>query len=175
MASQVVIDFKSIGEQIVAGIMGSIDRVKSDSVPQVDKQAKKLEERPLDIREQILDNARTLWGMIDSVSRQSRSYFPAAAPRSTPAMVLVVVGEGTAISARILRQRFDNLSNVRNQQPDIIFMSSMETDTVEKALRMLLELTMAMLNKRADDQMFGEGEWVEQASGGYYAPTSTSI
>ncbi|KAK3619376.1 hypothetical protein LTR56_024059 [Elasticomyces elasticus] len=175
MASQVVIDSKSIGEQIVAGIVGSIDRVSGDIVSQGDKQAKRLEERPLDIREQILDNARTLWGMIDSISRQSRSYITGAAPRTTPAMVLVVVGEGNAISAGILRQRFDNLSNVRNQQPDIIFMSSMETDTVEKALCMLLELTMAMLNKRADDQMFGEGEWVEQANGGYYAPTSTSI
>ncbi|KAK3617584.1 hypothetical protein LTR56_025200 [Elasticomyces elasticus] len=163
MASQVVIDFKSIGEQIVAGIMGSIDKVRSDIAPRTIS-------RPRSSRS-------VRWTSVSRFSCLSseQELHNWCCTTDDPSDGARRGRRGKAISARILRQRFDNLSNVRNHQPDIIFMSSMETDTVEKALRMLLELTMAMLNKRADHQMFGEGEWVEQASGGYYAPTSTSI
>ncbi|KAK0269094.1 hypothetical protein LTR35_015003 [Friedmanniomyces endolithicus] len=162
MASQVVIDFKSIGEQIVTAIRSSIGDVSKELVAHTANQVKQ-EPQALDVRAQILgkprhaassipptadittDNARALWPIIDG--KRKDQYGQSKNPRPLPGMQIIAVGTGTTIRALVVRSEYYTNDQPTYSQRHFVFLHSEDTDTIENAQRKLLEMTMLMLNE----------------------------
>ncbi|KAK1064863.1 hypothetical protein LTR12_012258 [Friedmanniomyces endolithicus] len=168
MASRVIIDFKSLGEQIVTAMQTSIGNISQAHVAHAAKQVKQ-EERPLGIREQILDNARVLWPIIDA-KRKDRFGAPMR-PRPIPEMQIVVFGRATTIQAWVVRSEYGQYDKRIYSQRYHVFLCSNYTDTVDKAQQQLLEITMDMLNEAVLTNMYATGsQVVVKGQRAYYVP-----
>ncbi|KAK0249633.1 hypothetical protein LTR91_010602 [Friedmanniomyces endolithicus] len=172
MASQVIINFKSIGEQIGTAIRGSIEDVNKELVALTANQMKQ-EPQALDVRAQILDNARALWPIIDGKRMNYFGQF--MPPRVTPAMHIIAVGTGTISRAVVVRGEYNT-----NDQPIcsprlFVFLQSEGTDSVENAQRKLLKMTMLMLHGFMSTNVYITGTKVEVNGHGHYSvPTMGS-
>ncbi|KAK5703097.1 hypothetical protein LTR97_004046 [Elasticomyces elasticus] len=174
MAPQVLIDFDSVGERIVTAIKSSFDGISKTIVAQTSKQEKQ-EERALGVREQILTNAQVLWPIID-VTRRNCNNEPYNEPRTTPEMFVIVMGEGTTMSACVVRNGYDFREQPIDDARRRIFLRSIDTTSADKALEKLLEMTMVMLNKSWKGSLLTTGEQkVMSNHGHYYAPGKATL
>lgn len=85
-------------------------------------------------------------------------------------MTLVVMGEGTTIRAGVVYA----LYREEDKNRKMIFIQTRDTDSVEKALQILLEMTMVMINKTWTSNFFvatGHESKVMEGHGIYYEPT----
>ncbi|KAF2766679.1 hypothetical protein EJ03DRAFT_367096 [Teratosphaeria nubilosa] len=117
-----------------------------------------------DLRSQILTNARILWPIVEDLNEDEH-----AQTRDTPRFELLVVGKGPLINAEIV------WCNRVGQW--IIFIKTNETDSAEKAVDMLLQITMNMLSKHYEDNVFKEEEAERRdvdLLGYYYQPVPPS-
>ncbi|KAK4893237.1 hypothetical protein LTR27_008358 [Elasticomyces elasticus] len=104
----------------------------------------------VDIRAQILDNARILWPMLEMKACMSGAR---NSLRDLPRMAVVVVGSGTTIYAAVVRLAPAPRQHDRDESHSYVFMRSVDTDSVEKAVQKLLELTMVVLNQEAGENL----------------------
>ncbi|KAK1079145.1 hypothetical protein LTR33_006633 [Friedmanniomyces endolithicus] len=165
MASQVIIDFKSIGETIVTAIQSSIEKTSQALVIHATKQVNQ-EEHLLGIRE---DHARVLWPMIDA-KRKDR-FGGAMSTRPVPEMQIVVFGRATTIQAWVVRNEYGQYDKRIYSQRYHVLLCSDYSNTIDKAQQQLLEITMDMLIEAVLTNMYATGsQVVVKGQGAYYVP-----
>ncbi|KAK3619375.1 hypothetical protein LTR56_024058 [Elasticomyces elasticus] len=136
-----------LGQEIKTAIKIAQEDERKVIVAQAGKHEEQ-EERPLDVREQTLANARALWPVLEA---KKPAHVPSRSIKALPEMEVLVVGTGTTIFAAVVR---NNLPGCPESK--CIFMRSDHTDTVKKSVQMLLELTMVLLNKEFYKTYFRE-------------------
>ncbi|KAK3619377.1 hypothetical protein LTR56_024060 [Elasticomyces elasticus] len=118
-----------------------------------------------DVREQILDNARILWPILEEKRCLTVSSAHSSVQRVTPSMTVVVAGRYDAIYAVVLRHEHERTGSHNYQ-----FIRSSDTDSAEKAMHMLLNVTMILLDQEVEEigqigasermvDVAGEGCW----------------
>ncbi|KAK0253480.1 hypothetical protein B0A54_04262 [Friedmanniomyces endolithicus] len=170
MAFQVIIDLKNIGEQIVTAIRSSIEDVSTKLVANTANLVKQ-EPQALDIRAQILDNARALWPIIDGKRKDHFGQFKH--PRVTPEMQIIAVGTGTTVRALVIRGEYNPNDQQICSQRHFVFLQTEDTDSIENAQRKLLEMTMLMLNGFLSTNVYIIGAKVEMNGHGLYSVPTT--
>ncbi|KAK5737909.1 hypothetical protein LTR17_006349 [Elasticomyces elasticus] len=95
------------------------------------------------VREQILDNARILWPILEEERCSSGSSANTSVQRITPSMTVVVVGCGTAVYAAVIRHEHERIGTYNYQ-----YLRTIDTDSAEKAMHLLLDLTMVLLDQK---------------------------
>ncbi|KAK5737911.1 hypothetical protein LTR17_006351 [Elasticomyces elasticus] len=153
MSSLVKKDLNKLSGEIVTAIKKSTENMSKEIVAQAGK---------LDIREQILANARALWPVLEAKKSYSISSRTTAL---MPDMEIVVVGAGTTIYASVIRSCI-----LGSPDRKYVFMRSDYTDSVEKSITKLLELTMVLLEKEFSANFFREQHdtQVDVAGQGHY-------
>ncbi|KAK5137019.1 hypothetical protein LTR08_001028 [Meristemomyces frigidus] len=119
-----------------------------------------------DMREQILDNAKTLWSICGAMAPNNRGYDE---PAPLPNFAVIVSGEGTTMRARLVYAG-DTYGH------KTVFVVGPEEATMGEALGRLLGLTVVLLNREAATEL-GPGPgmiWKCTATGdvGYFCRTS---
>ncbi|KAK5743617.1 hypothetical protein LTR17_002524 [Elasticomyces elasticus] len=146
-------DLNILRNEIVTAIKSSTENVSKEIVAQAGK---------VDIREQILANARALWPVLEA----KKGYSIANRGHGLlPVMEVVVAGTGTTIYASVVRSQVSGTAVGK-----FCFMRSDDTDSVEKSINKLLELTMVLLYREFEGAFFHEQHdtQLDVAGKGYY-------
>ncbi|KAK3617583.1 hypothetical protein LTR56_025199 [Elasticomyces elasticus] len=127
----------------------SIEQACNKIVAKLGKQeSSNTAQQAFNVREQILDNARILWPILEAKRCRDGSSANCLVHRVTPPMTVVVAGSGTAVYAAVLRHEHERTGN-----PSYQFMRSIDTDSAEKAVHMLLDVTMVLMEEEAEELM----------------------
>ncbi|KAK5703095.1 hypothetical protein LTR97_004044 [Elasticomyces elasticus] len=94
------------------------------------------------VREQILDNSRILWLILEAKRCRNGSSANSSVQRATPPMTVVVAGSGSAVYAVVLRHERETTGS-----PSYQFIRSFYTDSAEEAIRVLLDVTMVWVDE----------------------------
>ncbi|KAK5743615.1 hypothetical protein LTR17_002522 [Elasticomyces elasticus] len=100
------------------------------------------------VREQILDNARILWPILEAKRCRDGSSANSSVQRVTPPMTVVVGGNGNGVYAVVLRHEHERIGS-----PSYRFICSVGTHSAEKAMHMLLDVTMVLIAEEAEELM----------------------
>ncbi|KAK4962572.1 hypothetical protein LTR10_000198 [Elasticomyces elasticus] len=100
------------------------------------------------VREQILDNARILWPILEAKRFRDGSSANSSVQRVTPPMTVVVGGHVNGVYAVVLRHEHE-----RTGSPSYRFIRSVGTHSAEKAMHMLLDVTMVLIAEEAEELM----------------------
>ncbi|KAK5730271.1 hypothetical protein LTR15_000205 [Elasticomyces elasticus] len=147
-------DLDKLSEEIVASIKKSTENMSKKIVTAIEDSTENLNKEimakagKLNVREQILVNARVLWPVLEAKKGES---IASRGRGVLPDMEVVVVGVGNAIFASVVRGNIPGYDACK-----YIFMRTKDTNSVEKAVQKLLELTMVLLNKEFDTAFFRE-------------------
>ncbi|KAK5676757.1 hypothetical protein LTS10_010521 [Elasticomyces elasticus] len=160
-------------------------RTYNKIVAKIDSQgADQTLQQGFDVREQILDNARILWPILEARRCRDGSSANNSVQRVTPPMTVVIAGGGNAVCTVVLPDMEVVVvgtgttifaSVVRSNIPGYevgkyIFMRTDDTDSVEKSITKLLELTMDLLNKEFGGNFYREKHdtQIDVVGKGYY-------
>ncbi|TKA64190.1 hypothetical protein B0A55_10416 [Friedmanniomyces simplex] len=142
----VMIDEESVDaihEPIVEAINQACDKMLR-RLTKLDETLNKPQQPALNLREQILANARILWPILEG-KRKCADGKPNSSPRATPQMEVVVHGAGDAVQAAVLRSGMADYCPEVEGIKKYIFVRSENEDSPEMAIQKLLDLTMVML------------------------------
>ncbi|KAK5730273.1 hypothetical protein LTR15_000207 [Elasticomyces elasticus] len=127
----------------------SIEQACNKIVARLDNQeAAKTRQQVFNVREQILENARILWPILEAKRCRDGSSANSSVHRVTPPMTVVIAGSGTTVFAAVLRHEPETTGSASYQ-----FIRSIDTDSAEQAINILLGVTMVLMEEEAEELM----------------------